>query len=38
VIKGAEIVKSEYTADNGCVVTLRLAKRRIEELMGVKYR
>ena len=37
VISGAEIVKSEFTADNGCVVTLRLKKHRLEELMGVKF-
>lgn len=37
-LKGAEIVKSEFTADNGCVVTLRLPKKRLEEMMGVKFR
>ena len=37
-IKGAEVVKSEFTADNGCVVTLRLPKKRLEEMMGVKFR
>jgi hypothetical protein len=36
-IQGAEIVKSEFTADNGCVVTIRLPKRRLEELMGVRF-
>ena len=36
-IRGAEIVKSEFTADNGCVVTLRLPKRRLEEMMGVRF-
>ena len=35
VIKGAEIRKTEYTSDNGCVVTLRLPKKRLVEL-GVK--
>ena len=38
VIAGAEIVKSEFTADNGCVVTLRLKKSRLEELMGAKFK
>jgi hypothetical protein len=38
VIAGAEIVKSEFTADNGCVVTLRLKKSRLEELMGSKFK
>ncbi len=37
-IRGAEILKSEFTADNGCVVTLRLPKRRLEAMMGVKFR
>jgi len=37
-IRGAEILKSEFTADNGCVVTLRLPKNRLERLMGVKFR
>lgn len=37
-IRGAEILKSEFTADNGCVVTLRLPKNRLEKLMGVRFR
>ncbi|MBI3552675.1 MAG: hypothetical protein HY077_09150 [Elusimicrobia bacterium] len=37
-IKGAEILKSEFTADNGCVVTLRLPKKRLESMMGVRFR
>ena len=36
-IRGAEILKSEFTADHGCVVTLRLPKSRLEKLMGVKF-
>jgi hypothetical protein len=36
VIRGAEIRKTEFTADNGCVVTLRLPKSRLEKLMGVR--
>ena len=36
-IRGAEIVKSEFTADNGCVVTLRLPKARLERMMGVRF-
>lgn len=38
VIKGAEIQKSEFTSDNGCVVTLRLPKKRLEEMMGVRFK
>lgn len=33
-IKGAEIHKSEFTADNGCVVTLRLPKSELEKSLG----
>jgi hypothetical protein len=36
-IRGAEIVKSEFTADNGCVVTIRLPKSRLEDAMGVRF-
>jgi hypothetical protein len=31
-IKGAEIVKTEWTADDGCVSTLRLPKTRLKSL------
>ncbi|MBI4386504.1 MAG: hypothetical protein HY551_03915 [Elusimicrobia bacterium] len=37
-IKGADILKSEFTADGGCVVTIRVLKKRLEEMMGVKFR
>lgn len=37
MIKGAEVVKSEFTSDNGCVVTIRLPKRRMERMMGVRF-
>ncbi len=37
VIRGAEIVKTEFTSDNGCVVTLRIPKKRLEKMMGVKF-
>jgi hypothetical protein len=37
-IKGAEIVKSEWTNDDGCLVTLRLDKKRLEEMMGIKFK
>jgi hypothetical protein len=36
-IQGAEVVKSEFTADNGCVVTLRLPKSRLERMMGLRF-
>ncbi|MFH1725503.1 MAG: hypothetical protein ABII00_12910 [Elusimicrobiota bacterium] len=38
VIKGAEIIKTEYTSDDGAVVTLRLPKKRLEKMMGVKFK
>lgn len=37
-IKGAEIVKSEWTNDDGCLVTIRLDKKRLQEMMGVKFK
>jgi hypothetical protein len=37
-IKGAEIIKNEWTNDDGCLVTLRLDKKRLEEMMGVKFK
>ncbi|MBI4397021.1 MAG: hypothetical protein HY548_08000 [Elusimicrobia bacterium] len=33
-IKAAEIIKSEWTNDDGCVVTLRLNKKRLNEMMS----
>jgi len=30
VIRGAEIIKNEWTNDDGCVVTLRLDKKKLE--------
>ena len=37
-IRGAEVVKTEWTSDDGCVVTLRLDKKRLESTMGVKFK
>jgi len=37
-IRGAEIIKSEWTNDDGCVVTLRLDKKRLQDQMGVKFK
>jgi len=36
-IRGAEVLKTEFTSDNGCVVTLRLPKKRLAKLMGVVF-
>jgi hypothetical protein len=38
VIRGAEVIKTEWTNDDGCVVTLRLDKKRLESQMGVKFK
>jgi hypothetical protein len=35
-IKGAEVVKTEWTNDDGCLVTLRLDKKRFQEMTGAK--
>ena len=37
-IRGAEIVKTEYLKDDGAVVTLRLPKKRLEKLEGIKFK
>ena len=37
VIKGGEIVKTEWTKDDGCVVTMRLDKERLQRMMGVQF-
>ncbi len=37
-IKAAEIVKSEWTNDDGCLVTIRLDKKRLQDQMGVKFK
>jgi hypothetical protein len=37
-IKGAEVIKTEWTNDDGCIVMLRLDKKRLEEMMGVKFK
>ncbi|HAT73265.1 MAG TPA: hypothetical protein DCS63_10670 [Elusimicrobia bacterium] len=35
VIKGAQVVRTEWTADDGCVVVLRLPKKALKEA-GIK--
>lgn len=37
-VRGAEVLKSEFTTDGGCVVTLRLPKRRLGEQTGLALR
>jgi len=36
-IKGAEEVKYEWTSDDGCAVTMRVDKKRLEKMMEVKF-
>ena len=35
-VKGAEIVKTEWTADDGCIITLRLSKKRLAQMLKMK--
>jgi len=37
-IRGAQVIKTEWTSDDGCVVTLQLEKKRLESQMGVKFK
>ena len=37
-IKGAEVVQSEFTSDSGCVVTIRLPKKRLEDMMALQWK
>ena len=36
MIDGAEMLKTEFTADNRCVVTLGLSRDRVERTLGLK--
>jgi hypothetical protein len=36
-IKGAEIVKTEWLADGGCVVTMRIDKKKLAKKLGVEF-
>ncbi|MBI4064215.1 MAG: hypothetical protein HY401_07950 [Elusimicrobia bacterium] len=37
-LSGAEILKTEWTNDDGCVVTMRIPKKRLESMMGIKFK
>jgi hypothetical protein len=37
-VKGAEVIKSEWTADDGCVVTLRLSKKRLAQMTKMNFK
>lgn len=37
-IKGAEIHKTEWNKEDGAVVTLRLDKKRLQQMMGIKFK
>lgn len=38
MIKGAEITKTEFMADDGAAVHVRIPKKRLEQMMGVKFK
>ncbi|MFH1645077.1 MAG: hypothetical protein ABIB11_01515 [Candidatus Omnitrophota bacterium] len=37
-VKGAEIVKTEWTSDDGCVATLRLSKKRLSQMLKMNFK
>jgi hypothetical protein len=38
MIHSAEVVKTEWTKDDGCVVTLHLDKKKLESVPGLNYK
>jgi hypothetical protein len=38
MVKGAEIIKTEFTNDDGAVVTIRLPRKRASQMLGVKFK
>ncbi|MFH1380516.1 MAG: hypothetical protein ABII23_09590 [bacterium] len=37
-IKGAELLKTEWTEDDGCVVTMRLDKKKLKKISKLNFR
>ena len=37
-VKGAEIMKQEWTKDDGCIVTLRLSKKRLSQMLKMNFK
>lgn len=37
-VKGAEILNSEFTEDDGCIVTLRLSKKRLAQMLKMNFK
>ena len=37
MLRGAEVRKTEFTSDGGCVVTMRLPKNRLDEQVGGRF-
>jgi hypothetical protein len=37
-VKGAEVVKTEWTADDGCIITLRLSKKRLAQMTKMNFK
>ena len=38
VIRGAQIVSTRFTDDNGALVVMRLPKKRLKRLEGIKFK
>lgn len=37
-VKGAEVLKTEWTADDGCIITLRLSKKRLAQMTKMNFK
>lgn len=37
-VKGAETVRTEWTGDDGCIVTLRLSKKRLAQMLKMNFK
>lgn len=36
-LRGAEVVKSEFTSDSGCVVTMRIPRSRLDRMLSSEF-
>lgn len=37
-VKGAEVLKTEWTSDDGCIITLRLSKKRLAQMTKMNFK
>jgi len=37
ILAGAKVESTEWNHDDSCIVTLRISKKRIRRMMGVKF-